>query len=181
MTMENNQNTTQQQSTQQGAPTQPEGNGGSTEKMFTQEDVNRIVRDRLARERAKTADVETQEADFAKREADLAKREADFEEREAAVKALELQVLKKHAAMQLGLPEEVADRLRGSDETEILEDAKGLLKAMGKVPVGYPNVRDGGEPAHVPTISASGFERGRKHEPKPFIDYQTRFGGMYKL
>lgn len=171
MTMENNQNTTQQQSTQQGAPTQPEGNGGSTEKMFTQEDVNRIVRDRLARERAKTADVETQEADFAKREADL-------KEREAAVKALELQVLKKHAAMQLGLPEEVADRLRGSNETEILEDAKGLLKAMDKAPVGYPIVRDGGEPAHVPTISASGFERGRKHEPKPFIDY---FGGIYKL
>ena len=73
MTIENNQNTTQQQSTQQGAPTQPEDNG-STEKVFTQEDVNRIVQERLARERAKTpAD---QLTEMQERTADLEKREA---------------------------------------------------------------------------------------------------------
>ena len=31
----------------------PEENGGSSEKMFTQDDVNRIVSERLAREREK--------------------------------------------------------------------------------------------------------------------------------
>lgn len=46
MTDNNTQNTTQQ------ASTQPEGNG-TAGKMFTQEEVNSIVKDRLARERAK--------------------------------------------------------------------------------------------------------------------------------
>ena len=79
MTMENNQNTTQQQSIQQGAPTQPEDNG-STEKVFTQEDVNRIVQERLARERAKTpAD---QLTEMQERTADLEKREAALSCRE---------------------------------------------------------------------------------------------------
>lgn len=79
MTIENNQNTTQQQSTQQGAPTQPEDNG-STEKVFTQEDVNRIVQERLARERAKTpAD---QLTEMQERTADLEKREAALSCRE---------------------------------------------------------------------------------------------------
>ena len=79
MTMENNQNTTQQQITQQGAPTQPEDNG-STEKVFTQEDVNRIVQERLARERAKIpAD---QLTEMQERTADLEKREAALSCRE---------------------------------------------------------------------------------------------------
>ena len=47
MTDNNTQNTTQQENT-----TQPEGNGPAG-KMFTQEEVNTIVRERLARERAK--------------------------------------------------------------------------------------------------------------------------------
>ena len=46
MTDNNTQNTTQQ------ANTQPEENG-TAGKMFTQEEVNSIVKDRLARERAK--------------------------------------------------------------------------------------------------------------------------------
>ena len=54
MTDKNPQNTTQQEN-----PTQPEGNGPAG-KMFTQEEVNNIVRERLARERAKgTTDPDT--------------------------------------------------------------------------------------------------------------------------
>lgn len=44
---------TANQSTTQQASTQPEGNG-TAGKMFTQEEVNSIVKDRLARERAKS-------------------------------------------------------------------------------------------------------------------------------
>lgn len=65
-------NTQQQENTQQGAPTQPEGNGGAG-KMFTQEDVNRIVSERLARDRA-SRDAE-QEAEMQRREAVLSCRE----------------------------------------------------------------------------------------------------------
>ena len=62
-----NQNTEQQPET---TPT-PEASGGQGEKLFTQEDVNRIVSDRLARERAK-AEPSPEDA----READLKAREA---------------------------------------------------------------------------------------------------------
>lgn len=73
MLNENTKNTNQQ------ASTQPEDNGG-TEKMFTQEDVNRIVQERLARERAKTpAD---QLTEMQERTADLEKREAALSCRE---------------------------------------------------------------------------------------------------
>lgn len=74
MTMENNQNTTQQQITQQGAPTQPEDNG-STEKVFTQEDVNRIVQERLARDRESRSASQQAASDDAARLADLERRE----------------------------------------------------------------------------------------------------------
>ena len=74
MTMENNQNTTQQQIAQQGAPTQPEDNG-STEKVFTQEDVNRIVQERLARDRESRNASQQAASDDAARLADLERRE----------------------------------------------------------------------------------------------------------
>lgn len=41
---------------QQPTTPTPEENGGQGGKMFTQDEVNRIVSDRLARERAKTGD-----------------------------------------------------------------------------------------------------------------------------
>lgn len=44
---------------------------GTGEKTFTQDDVNRIVQERLAKEKAKSSG----EADFAKREQELAQRE----------------------------------------------------------------------------------------------------------
>lgn len=68
-----NQNTEQQPET---TPT-PEASGGQGEKLFTQEDVNRIVSERLARERTK-AEPSPEDA----READLKAREARMDCRE---------------------------------------------------------------------------------------------------
>lgn len=53
--------------------TQPEGNGAQSEKTFTQDEVNRIVSERLSRERAKVEasdnnDIEAREADLKHRE-----------------------------------------------------------------------------------------------------------------
>ena len=64
--------TTQQQTT---TPT-PEGTGG---KLFTQDEVNKIVSDRLAREREKL----TQQTAFEEREKALQEREKAFEAKEA--------------------------------------------------------------------------------------------------
>lgn len=68
--MENNTNNNAQNS----AATQPEGNGTpSGERTFTQEEVNRIVSERLARERAKTEPTEEEKhiADLKARESKI--------------------------------------------------------------------------------------------------------------
>lgn len=63
-------NTATDQGTQSAA-TQPEGNGTQAERTFTQEEVNRIISERLARERAKAEPTEEE-----KRLADLNTRES---------------------------------------------------------------------------------------------------------
>ncbi len=79
--------------TQQGATTQPEGNGATAPekptqgKTFTQDEVNRIVSDRLAKEREKTAQAtqeDEREQGLKAREANLAKAEFGM----AATKAI---------------------------------------------------------------------------------------------
>lgn len=59
------------QATQTAAATQPEGNGAQSERTFTQEEVNRIVSERLSRERAKAEPTEEE-----KRLAEISAREA---------------------------------------------------------------------------------------------------------
>lgn len=56
----------------------PAAGQGTGEKTFTQDDVNRIVQERLAKEKAKSSG----EADFAKREQELAQRELHMTARE---------------------------------------------------------------------------------------------------
>lgn len=56
----------------------PASSQGTGEKTFTQEDVNRIVGERLAKEKAKSSG----EADLAKREQELARRELHMSARE---------------------------------------------------------------------------------------------------
>lgn len=70
-----NQNTQQEPTAQPERTTQPEENGGKTGKVFTQEDVNRIVQERLARDRAGRDATQQQETEEAARVADLTRRE----------------------------------------------------------------------------------------------------------
>lgn len=69
---------------QQGTPTQPEENS-SAEKMFTQEDVDRIVQERLAQERGSQNGMQ-QEDETTTRVADLERREAALSCREFILK-----------------------------------------------------------------------------------------------
>lgn len=89
---------------QQGT-TQPEGNG---EKTFTQDEVNRIIGERLAKVK-----------DKAKTDADLNKREQDLQQRELVMRAKELLVEKN-------LPKDLADILKYSDE-------ESLKKAIDRI------------------------------------------------
>ena len=76
----------------------PAADQGTGEKTFTQEDVNRIVGERLAKEKAKNSG----EADLAKREQELAQRE--------------LHMTAKELLSEKGLPVQLFDALNCTDK-----------------------------------------------------------------
>ena len=81
--------TTTVNTNQQETTTQPEGNG-STGKMFTQEEVNNIVRERLNRAKAAAAEQNSRATDLDKREAALKAREAETQQRENRIACTEI-------------------------------------------------------------------------------------------
>lgn len=96
------------------------------EKKFTQEDVDRLIGERLAREKAKYADYGEIKAENADLKAKLAENESK-----------NLDALKAKIATDLKLPAALANRLAGSTEAELRADGEALLKELGpKEPVG---------------------------------------------
>lgn len=99
--------------------TQPEGNG---EKTFTQDDVNRIVGERLAKEKSKN-------------DSDFIKREQELQQRELAIRAKEILADK-------GLPKDLADVLKYSDEESLKSAVDKILKLKNEEPGGYKLIGD---------------------------------------
>lgn len=81
------------------------------EKTFTQEDVNRIVQERLAKEKAKNSG----DADFAKREQELAQRE--------------LHMTAKELLSEKGLPVQLFDALNCTDK-ESMEKSIATIETI---------------------------------------------------
>ena len=111
MEQENNQNNTQQPNTQ---PAENGDQGGG--KLFTQEEVNTIVRDRLARERAKNTPPEPTEEE---------KRLKDLTDRENRISCREY-------VLEHGIPAQLLEVLDTSNHEEFKKKAdivSGLLKA----------------------------------------------------
>ena len=120
---------------QQGGAPAPQSttNAGTGERTFSQADVDRMIADRLAREQKKYADYselkaakeeldqlkEGQKSELEKANAAREKAEAKVKEFEAKVKLMELNALKSRLATEAGIPAELADRIRGEDETSI--------------------------------------------------------------
>jgi len=103
--------------------------GDDGEKKFTQADVDRIVQDRLAREKTKYEELE------AERDA-LKDKVAEYEK-------TSLDSLKQKIVVDLKLPPSLARRLQGTTEEELKADGEKLLKELGpREPVG-----GGGNPA----------------------------------
>jgi hypothetical protein len=101
------------------------------EKKFTQADVDRIVQERIAREKAKYADYDEIKAENEDLKAKIA-------ENESAA----LENLKQKVVTDLKLPPSLAGRLQGSTEEELKADGAKLLKELGpREPVG-----GGGQP-----------------------------------
>lgn len=90
---------------------QNEKNPETGERTFTQEEVNRIVSERLGRERGKAA--------------------ADLEEREKAVHARELAVLAAEKLAEKGLPKELSAVLKYDDESTLEKAIETLSTLRG--------------------------------------------------
>ena len=108
-----------------------------TEKTFTQEEVNRIVQERLARSKNKEPD-------------ELAKREADLKAREMALTI-------KEQLSSAGLPQELASVITAKDEQEATEKINTLKKYIEQPAhkQAYSPVK-GGEPNGDPIRKAMG-------------------------
>jgi Domain of unknown function (DUF4355) len=110
-------------------------------KTFTQAEVDNILKDRLARQKAAVEGAAQKAKDEADRLAAEKQGEFEklyketltkFEQAEARAKAAELARIKTTIGSKLALPAELQDRLRGETEEEIEADAKVLLAAIPK-------------------------------------------------
>lgn len=134
--------------------------GQTTDKTFTQADVDRIVKERLQREQGKAEQLaqKAREEAEAKALAEQGKYKELFEKQQAdlqaaadRVKALELQTLRNNVATKVGLPAAFVDRLRGETEAEIEADAKSILAIIPKPTAPNINANSGGQPAPITT------------------------------
>lgn len=129
-----------------------ENNTQPAEKTFTQEELNAIVGERLARDREKYADydlLKKKAAEFDKIE-EASKTELEKATEKANALQAELDGIKKQnqirelrekVSAETGVP---ANLITGSTEEECKEQAEAI-KAYA-VPSGYPTIKDGGEP-----------------------------------
>lgn len=124
---------------QQPTNSTPEVNGGQAEKTFTQDDVNRIVSERLAREREKQAQQPQED-----------EREKALKEREQAVAARENRYrCEDYLKEKLMLPQDQARFLEALD-TSNFENFKKIVDVLGKPFFGTITVR-GVDVAHPHT------------------------------
>ena len=135
----------------------------------TQEQLNAIIGERISRAEQKAAekysdydDVKKQNADYASQLADLQKQleeqsekikghQTEVETLNAKVRDYESSSLKTRIALETGLPYKMAERLNGTDENSIRQDAEMMVKLMGSnktAPLGSP------EPTSIGTPSA---------------------------
>lgn len=126
------------------------------EKTFTQDDVNAIVGERLAREREKFADYELlkekaskfDEAEEASK-SELQKATERAEKLESELKTMkkaeELRTIREKVSAETGVP---ASLLTAETEEGCTEQAKGILAFKGEVT--YPTLPDGGEVQGAP-------------------------------
>lgn len=108
---------------------------------FTQADLDRIIKDRLDKERSKSeqaqakakADAEAQAlAEQGKYKEIADKLQADLQAAQAAVKANEIKMLQMKVAGETKLPAAFAELLKGDNADEMTAHAQALLAAMPK-------------------------------------------------
>ena len=129
---------------------------------FTQEQVEQMIKERLARK--EEADRKKSEAEKAKAEADALAKNAEWEKlakqleeelnkAKADLAAKDLEVKKQAIASKVGLPAAFADRLKGNTDEELEADAKVILAALPRQdkPVAGINPTNPGETSTAET------------------------------
>jgi hypothetical protein len=117
------------------------GEGGTAAeagRTFTQEEVEKIIGDRLGRERTKYADYDELKARSDQLAAIEEAGQSDVErvtgERDKLAERigpLEAENLRLNVALEKGLPKSLAVRLQGSTKEEVEADAEELVKLVG--------------------------------------------------
>lgn len=148
----NNQNVEQQPTTQ---PADNGNKGGG--KMFTQEEVNNIVRERLAKDRAKRAPAEPTEA----------------EKRDAELTAKENRLTCREHLLGSGLPSSLLDVLDTSNPQKFKSALDAVSRHIDELVKEQAISFMPPAPLYNPMVpvsdsSVSGFDRGVKHKPKQY-------------
>lgn len=100
----------------------PEANGGQGEKMFTQDELNRIVSERLNREREKYAQQPKED-----------ERETALRERENGLKARESRLACRDYLDDKTLPRELLDLIGTDDAEKFKETVEKLVELAPKI------------------------------------------------
>jgi hypothetical protein len=154
-----------------GGGTAPQNAGTEpVDRAFSQADVDRIVRERLAEEQRRQQ--KKAEEEEAKRRGDfeklLADRDTELAQTRAELAKERHEVLKARVAAKHQLPAELAARLHGETEAELEQDAKELAK-FAKPNSGLPPA-GGRNPGQANATSSP--EKTKQ---------QLRAGGHYRL
>ena len=120
-----------------GAGTTAAGSGSGSQTTFTQEQLDKIVGERLAKERSKYGDYDalrTKASEFDKiteaQKTDLQKLEERATKAEGRIPELEVTVLRYQVAAEKGIPLNQAHRLQGATKEDMGKDADELLKVI---------------------------------------------------
>jgi septal ring factor EnvC (AmiA/AmiB activator) len=133
----------------------------------TQEELNAILKERLARQKEsieknfadyeqlkkKVGDLESANQKLGQSATESASKLIEYEkqiaEKDLKIKGYEANSVKNRIALEVGLPFEMANRLKGETEEEIRKDAELLFKAIGAskpvAPLANPEVPTDGK------------------------------------
>jgi hypothetical protein len=143
-------------------------NSGEQQRTFTQADLDRIVTERLAKEKQRAeaqatkarADAERKAAEEQGQWQKLAeqyKTEAEAERQRA--QAATLAVLRRDIAAKMNVPAVLADRLQGNTAEEMEADAKSLLAGLPKASLPTANAGAGAKQPGIDSKNMNAFIR----------------------
>lgn len=122
----------------------------TVEAKFTQADLDRLIGERLAREKAK-AEKQAKEAEALAEKERLEetqqykelyeKMQAEADAIRAEKEGLQRSMLLSRVAQEFGLPEEISSRLQGQSEDELRADAEKISALLAKPKLDKPSIQ----------------------------------------